>query len=484
MKVEIKVIDEKGLRMRIKEQARRMEEDLEALSNDLSRLQAVDDESSDLLFVVSGEEDGGGGAAMSQSGHTAIFSVRCNHFAEIVSRHSESPTDVVGQGRKRRIHLPSTVVGSPTAFQTFRHFVYTGRLVGEPGGPALLHLARISQSFGLPSLDHILVNAVENKLTLSSVAEYLNQCTSIFTPDTFGSSEVAKLILGFVKEHLAALRERRLLHGLSKEAVIRLIRSNSLDIEENEVWRICVDWARAQVGLPHSTPPKLWTVEQRSQVRVCLDGVVQAIRILHIDSTVFAEEVEPTGAIPIELSLQRYKHAALPDKYSSSHKPGQVTDKRTDLPTPNGGGGAVMGVTGSGSRVECARAINKPRTNNDTKKREDSLSKAGRGEDLSRLNPRVEADPRPSHPLPQRLMATAAGSATRLIRNSAILSGLGPESSVSYYEQLLNSWVGSPNQSWTLIFRASDYAFSAQAFHRMCDGASPSFVLVKADTGI
>lgn len=33
------------------------------------------------------------------------------------------------------------------------------------------------------------------------------------------------------------------------------------------------------------------------------------------DSQVFAEEVEPTGAVPMELSLERYRHAALPSKY-------------------------------------------------------------------------------------------------------------------------------------------------------------------------
>lgn len=33
------------------------------------------------------------------------------------------------------------------------------------------------------------------------------------------------------------------------------------------------------------------------------------------DSQVFAEEVEPTGAVPIELSLERYRYAALPNKF-------------------------------------------------------------------------------------------------------------------------------------------------------------------------
>ena len=36
---------------------------------------------------------------------------------------------------------------------------------------------------------------------------------------------------------------------------------------------------------------------------------------MFIDSQVFAEEVEPTGAVPMELSLERYRYAALPNKF-------------------------------------------------------------------------------------------------------------------------------------------------------------------------
>ena len=74
----------------------------------------------------------------------------------------------------------------------------------------------------------------------------------------------------------------------------------------------------------------------------------------------------------------------------------------------------------------------------------------------------------------------------QLFHGSGILAGLAAESSAfgGHYEKLLNSWAGSPpGQAWTLIFRASEHGFSAAAFHRMCDGAAPSYVLVKADTG-
>ena len=425
-------------------------EDLDSLSNDLLKL-GSEEEGSDLVFMTGREEK-------EHNCHRSIFSVRCKYFHDVVVNNSEPS----GRDGRTLVHLPSV---STASFTTFKQFIYTGRLVVDTA-VNVIELIRISEIFGVQSLGFLLQNSVENNLTLSSVSQFFNQCVDCFGEDNT-NNEVTKLLFGFLKEHLTVLRDRKLLNGLSKDALIRLIKSNTLDIEENEVWRLCLEWARGQVGLQDSNPSKLWTEEQRSDIRASLDGVVQCIKILHIDSSVFAEEVEPTGAIPIELSLQRYKHAALPDKYQ--HKPpsnGQFSDNRQEFT------GAVPN-----SRVECARALPHPRTEVRNSKREEPPRTR---DDLSRLNPRVESDPRPTLYQPQH----HHHQQQRLIKGSNILSSMGPETSLSYYEQLLNGWVGTPNQTWTVIFRASEHAFSAQAFHRMCDGASPSFVLVKADTGV
>lgn len=62
-----------------------------------------------------------------------------------------------------------------------------------------------------------------------------------------------------------------------------------------------------------------WSEEERSRVSEQLSGVINHIRILLIDSQVFAEEVEPTGVVPIELSLQRYRFAALAGSKQAHH---------------------------------------------------------------------------------------------------------------------------------------------------------------------
>lgn len=109
------------------------------------------------------------------------------------------------------------------------------------------------------------------------------------------------------------------------------------------------------------------------------------------DSQVFAEEVEPTGAVPMELSLERYRHAALPSKYPE-------------------------------------------------------------GAEDQRLRPRISP-----HLFPGSLI-------------------LGQDK--SHYQRVLNAWFGNPKQSWRLIYRASSHGYSASAFHRHCDGISPTFVIV------
>lgn len=90
-------------------------------------------------------------------------------------------------------------------------------------------------------------------------------------------------------------------------------------MEEEEVWRCVLLWAKHHAGVTQATT--LWSEDER--VRVCqyLSGVINHVRLLLIDSKVFAEEVEPTGAVPIELSLERYRYAALQSNQTPSSFP-------------------------------------------------------------------------------------------------------------------------------------------------------------------
>ena len=49
------------------------------------------------------------------------------------------------------------------------------------------------------------------------------------------------------------------------------------------------------------------------------------------------------------------------------------------------------------------------------------------------------------------------------------------------FQGLLNTWYGSEEQEWRLLFKASRDGFSAAAFHSNCDGHAPTFTLVQVD---
>jgi len=142
-----------------------------------------------------------------------------------------------------------------------------------------------------------------------------------------------------------------------------------------------------------------WTEEERRRMAEQLSGVVNHIRIHLIDSRVFAEEVEPTGVLPIELTLERYRFAALAGNKLDAH---------------------------------CKQA-----------------------------QPRL------------------ASSRKLLFAGSNLLSG----EAASENEQILNGWFGVAKQQWKLIYRASSYGFSADAFHTPCDGVCPTYVLVLSSQG-
>ena len=155
----------------------------------------------------------------------------------------------------------------------------------------------------------------------------------------------------------------------------------------------------------------MWNEDERQRVCQSLGGVINHVRLLLIDSQVFAEEVEPTGAVPMEVSLERYRLAALPAKFR---------EQQQLLPQ---------------------QPIN---------------------QEDKRLQPRVP---------------------TKAFANSQILN----RDRISL-QNVLNQWYSNSNSTissvtWKLVFRASQYDFSASEFHRICDGLAPLYIVILGPKG-
>lgn len=153
------------------------------------------------------------------------------------------------------------------------------------------------------------------------------------------------------------------------------------------------------------------------------------------DSQVFAEEVEPTGAVPMELSLERYRHAAL----QTSNKAPFFTSSATP-----------------GSNQMSSSAISSL-SNNHTIGNLSGSCMASFAENDKRLQPRL-------------LQNLFPGSS--ILKNDKL-----------HLQTTLNAWYGVPKQNWRLVFRASANGFSASAFHRYCDGVAPIFVIAQSFRG-
>lgn len=100
------------------------------------------------------------------------------------------------------------------------------------------------------------------------------------------------------------------------------------------MWRCVLEWAKHQAGVTQRTAH--WTEDERAKVCQHLSGVMGYVRLLLIDSKFFAEEVEPTGAVPMELLLERYKYAALNTQKSMQQHNPSVSRSGPGGPVGNG----------------------------------------------------------------------------------------------------------------------------------------------------
>lgn len=73
-----------------------------------------------------------------------------------------------------------------------------------------------------------------------------------------------------------------------------------------------VRWGQHYAGIKQTTMP--WSATDQSKIQEALQGVLEHVRIMEINSEVFAKEVEPTGLLPLEMTLARYRQAAVHKK--------------------------------------------------------------------------------------------------------------------------------------------------------------------------
>ncbi|XP_014281208.1 serine-enriched protein isoform X2 [Halyomorpha halys] len=284
------------------------------LLEDLQRL-SEDKDSADILFLVGREE-------VPVYAHRLILMTRCKSFQTAkrgeVCRIPGCSVLPAAPGSPTPIRLPHF---QPETFKQFIQYVYTGKIMLQDSG--VFEMMTIAQDLGVEELKVTCEDHVTSTLSVLNACTFLAAALEIQDRASGGkgTKSFVERCVTYIGENAMDCVKTNSFLNLPKDALVKLISSDCVALEEEDVWRCVLSWAKHQAGV--TQPTAHWTEEERARVCQHLHGVINHVRLLLIDSQVFAEEVEPTGAVPMELSLERYRYAALPNKFRES-----LEDKR------------------------------------------------------------------------------------------------------------------------------------------------------------
>ncbi|XP_020999865.1 BTB/POZ domain-containing protein 9 [Parasteatoda tepidariorum] len=279
------------------------------LLDDLQRL-IEDRDTADIVFIVGREE-------VPIYAHRLIMRARCASFQNVkrgemckVPGSTVSPSP---PGTPTPIRLP---LAKPDVFREVLFYLYTGKVILQDC--TVFETLSISQELGIEELRMCCEDHINSTLNVHNACTFLPAALEMENrvPGNKGGRSFADRCTAYIGENALECVQTSAFLNLSKEALIHLVSSDYLAMEEEDVWRAVLAWAKHQSGV--TQPTAHWTEEERARITQQMSGVINHVRILLIDSQVFAEEVEPTGAVPMELSLERYRFAALPNKFSHS----------------------------------------------------------------------------------------------------------------------------------------------------------------------
>ncbi|CAH2242565.1 jg14626 [Pararge aegeria aegeria] len=237
---------------------------LPGLLRDLQRL-SEDQDSADIVFIL-------GTAEEKVYAHKIILFARCKSFqntkrGEVCRIPGCTITPSVGT-QPTPIRMPHV---QPETFRLFIQYVYTGKLLLHDSG--VFEMMTLAADLGVEDLRAACEDHVTSTLSVESACTLLAAAMEIQDrPGGKSASSFMERCIAFVGDNAADCIKTNAFLNLPKEALIKLISSDFL----------------------YNSSKK----DKHNTDRFA-------------DSSVFAEEVEPTGAVPMELSLERYRRAAL-----------------------------------------------------------------------------------------------------------------------------------------------------------------------------
>lgn len=228
--------------------------------------------------------------------HRIILKNRCSAFQSDSGKVCDIPgATVFTTGTEVRIRWPHVCV------KTLRDvvaYVYTGII--EILDNNVFQVLAVAHDMGISELEEQSRNHISENMSVANALIFLPEALrQSKRSNRSNNDDFLQQCTDFIGENASECLKSPAFLELDNDSVIHIVSSDTLAMAEEDIWRSVLNWARSKTGITES--PQQWSDEQRKRITAQLSGVVEHVRILQIDSQVFAEEVEPTGAVPIQI---------------------------------------------------------------------------------------------------------------------------------------------------------------------------------------
>jgi hypothetical protein len=229
-------------------------------------------------------------------------------------------------------------------------YLYTGQVDCGTSVESVIQTIVAALEFGLPELKAHCLENLANAITADTVCTALMMAHSSLgniTDKSNAVQEVEECCMEFIESNTCAVFTSKGFLKLPKGTLLTIIQSTKLTASEEDVWRGVLAWGQANAGIQRSVQE--WTDTDRTKMKLILNGVLEHVRLMEISSEVFAQEVEPTELLSMEMTLARYRHAAVYGKGQLSERQSRSHDDRQ---------GALIGSELLGERTDFQTQIN------------------------------------------------------------------------------------------------------------------------------
>lgn len=180
-------------------------------------------------------------------------------------------------GTPTQIRLPQAPAET---FRQFLIYVYTGKILLQDSG--VFEMLVLAQELGVDELRMACEDHVTSTLSVGSACTFLAAALEIQDRSAGGKAAAGfvERCISYIGENASDCVRTNAFLSLPKDAVIKLISSDFLCLEEEDVWRAVLNWAKYQAGV--TQPTAHWTEEEKARVCHHLSTVINHVRLLLI----------------------------------------------------------------------------------------------------------------------------------------------------------------------------------------------------------